>query len=185
MASFINILLISLSLSMDALGVGIVGGINSKKTKIVHALKIAVFFGTFQAVMPVMGWLISRALENYISAIDHWVAFFLLGFIGIKMIRDSSKEKDKPANIVETKILLMLSVATSIDALIVGMTLNLLNTPFLLSIFSIGLTTFALSFLGFLFGKQIGLVFGKKVTVLGGVALIFIGFKILLEHLAI
>jgi putative Mn2+ efflux pump MntP len=184
MTAVLEIFFISLGLAMDAVSVSIAGGMKSQKAKIIHALKVAAFFGIFQAVMPVFGWLIGEATKGFISGIDHWVAFILLGIIGIKMIwealNDSKMEK---GNIFDTKTLLILSVATSIDALIVGITLNLLKTPFLISIAMIGTITFVLSFLGFLFGKQLGIFFGKKVGALGGIALILIGLKILIEHL--
>jgi manganese efflux pump family protein len=179
-----QLLLVSFGLAMDAVSVSIAGGIRSQKSKIIHAFKIAAFFGIFQAVMPIFGWLIGEAAKGFIGSIDHWVAFILLGIIGIKMIREAlSSVGTEKRNIFDTKVLLMLSIATSIDAFVVGITLNLLRTPFLVSIIMIGIVTFFLSFIGFLFGKQLGILFGKKVEIFGGVALILIGLKILIEHL--
>lgn len=168
---------------MDAFGVSIAGGVTSKKPKIIHAIKIATFFGLFQAGMPVVGWLIGKGAKDIISVSGPWIAFILLGFIGIKMIRESADTKKIKGHIHHTRTLLMLSLATSIDALIIGVTLSLIEIPFLISIIVISIVTFVLSFAGFLFGKELGRFFGKKVEILGGVALIAIGFKILLEHL--
>jgi manganese efflux pump family protein len=184
MTAILEIFFISLSLAMDAVSVSIVGGMKSQAGKVTHAFKIAAFFGIFQAVMPIFGWLIGEAAKGLISGIDHWVAFVLLGIIGVKMINEAlNRDKKIKKDIFDTKTLLILAVATSIDALIVGITLNLLKTPFLISVITIGAITFILSFLGFLFGKQLGIFFGKKVGALGGIALILIGLKILIEHL--
>jgi putative Mn2+ efflux pump MntP len=184
MTGILEVFFISLSLAMDAVSVSIAGGMKSQKAKIAHALKVAAFFGIFQAVMPVFGWLIGEVAKGFIGAVDHWIAFILLGMIGIKMIYEAlNNSGEEKRNIYNTKILLILSVATSIDALIVGITLNVLKTPFLMSIATIGIVTFILSFLGFLFGKQLGTIFGKRVEILGGAVLILIGLKILIEHL--
>ncbi|MBI2597227.1 manganese efflux pump [Candidatus Daviesbacteria bacterium] len=185
MAGIFQILLISFSLAIDAFSVSIAGGIKSQTSKIAHALKIALFFGIFQLVMPLIGLLISEAMKHYITTIDHWIAFILLGIIGIKMIHEASKNNDEKKEILDIKTLFILSIATSIDALIVGITLNLFKIPFVISIGIIGVVTFILSFLGFLFGKQIRKLFGKRVEILGGVCLIIIGLKILIEHLIV
>jgi manganese efflux pump family protein len=184
MNSILQITIISFSLAMDAFSVSISGGMRSQRAKVVHALKISTFFGSFQAVMPVLGWLIGEAAKGFIGSIDHWVAFILLGIIGIKMIHEALNNAGvEKRNIFDAKILLILSVATSIDALVVGITLNLLEVPFLVAIIAIGLVTFILSFFGFLFGKQLGILFGKKVEIFGGISLMLIGLKILIEHL--
>ncbi len=169
---------------MDSFSVSIAGGMKSQTAKVSHAVKVAAFFGIFQAFMPIIGWLIGEAMKGLVTAIDHWVAFILLGIIGIKMILEAlNNNGEEKKEIHNTKTLLLLAIATSIDALIVGITLSLLKIPFLVSIFTIGIVTFILSFLGFLFGKQLGELFGKKVEIFGGVALILIGLKILIEHL--
>lgn len=178
-----QILLMSFSLAMDAFSVSIVGGMKSQTAKIVQALKVAVFFGTFQAVMPLIGWSIGEATKSFIDAVDHWVAFILLGIIGIKMIHEASSDNDEKKNILNTRTLLMLAIATSIDALIVGITLSFFNIPLFISVGAIGIVTFILSFIGFLFGRQIGVLFGRRVEILGGIVLIIIGLKILIEHL--
>lgn len=179
----LQIFFIAVSLSLDAFSVSIAGGIKSRDAKIVHALKIAAFFGIFQAVMPIIGWLVGGALAGRVDSIDHWIAFVLLSGIGINMLWETSKEKTNHKNIIDTKILFLLAVATSIDAFVVGITLPLLKIPLLLSVIIIGSVTFVSSFFGFLFGKKLGLVLDKKVELIAGVALILIGLKILLEHL--
>lgn len=171
---------------MDALSVSATGGMRSQKAKLQHALKVAGFFGVFQAIMPVVGWSIGEVIKGFIFNVDHWIAFIILGILGIKMIHGAlSNNLKEGKNILNTKTLLLLAIATSIDALIIGITLNLLKIPFLLSIITIGTVTFILSFLGFIFGKELRKLFGKKVEILGGVALIIIGLKILIEHLSV
>lgn len=185
MASLIQILLIAVSLAMDALSVSIAGGTQTKKAHVLDAVKVAVFFGIFQALMPVIGWFIGDVMKGYIAAIDHWVAFILLSFIGFTMIRESLKpdDVDGKKDILQYKTLTVLAIATSIDALIVGITLSVLEIPFLVSIVTIGVITFILCFFGYLFGNVLGSIFGKRVEILGGVVLICIGTKILIEHL--
>lgn len=183
MAAVLQILFISFSLAMDAFGVSIAGGIKSKNPKIAHAVKVAAFFGLFQAAMPIIGWLIGQGAKDIITLAGHWIAFILLGFIGIKMIREASDANKVQGHIHHTGTLLMLSVATSIDALIIGVTLSFIKIPFLISITVISIVTFILSFSGFLFGRQLGYFFGRKIEIFGGLALIVIGFKILIENL--
>lgn len=184
MSASIQIFLISFSLAMDAFSVSIAGGMKAQEARINQVVKVAIFFGVFQAIMPVFGWLIGEALKDFITAIDHWVAFVLLGIIGIKMIQEALSNHSKVGkDILKTKTLLLLSIATSIDAFVIGITLNLLEIPFYISIITIGIITFILSVLGFLFGKQLGGLFGKKMEVLGGGVLILIGLKIFIEHL--
>lgn len=169
---------------MDSFSVSIAGGMRLQTGKVAHAIKVAAFFGGFQALMPFLGWLIGEALSELITAFGPWIAFILLGIIGAKMIREAlSNNGIERKNILNTKTLLLLSVATSIDALIVGITLSLLEIPFIVAVSIIGIVTFILSFLGFLFGKKLGKVFSKEVEVFGGVILIIIGLKILIEHL--
>lgn len=181
MGAVIQILLISLSLSMDSLSVSIASGMRFHKARIVHAVRVASFFAIFQAAMPVIGWLISEAMKDFIAAISHWVGFFLLGIIGIKMIRESlSNSRKIEKDVLSAKTLLSLAFITSIDALIVGITLNLLEIPVFVSIAVIGIVTFILCYMGFLFGEYAERLFGKKIEIAGGVALIIIGLKILI-----
>jgi putative Mn2+ efflux pump MntP len=181
----ISILLIALGLAMDAFAVSIVTGSVYRELHVKHALRMALSFGLFQAVMPVIGFLAGLGLKDYISRVDHWVAFGLLAFVGGKMIyeafRIESAEKNRdPSNLL---ILLALSVATSIDALAVGITLSLLTSAIVLAVTLIGLVTFGLSFAGVYIGKRFGHFFESRIEVLGGVILIAIGAKILVEHL--
>ena len=170
---------------MDAFAVSITSGITIKNLKINHALKIAIFFGSFQAFMPLIGWLAGFSLRDFISSIDHWIAFGLLSLIGSKMIyesvkMESSKGESNPLNIY---ILLILSVATSIDALAVGISFSFLNISIVLPVIVIGTITFLLSFLGVFIGNRSGPMFEGKIEIVGGLILIGIGIKILVEHL--
>ncbi len=184
MTTIPQIFLIAVSLALDAFSVSIVGGMKVRETKHLHALRVAAVFGIFQAVMPLIGWLIGESMKSFIVGIDHWIAFGLLGIIGINMIREAlSGEEHERKDLLDTKTLIFLAVATSIDALVVGITLSLIKIPFILSITIIGLVTFIICFLGFLFGEKLGAHFGKRVEVLGGLVLIAIGTKILLEHI--
>jgi putative Mn2+ efflux pump MntP len=181
----ITILLIAVGLAMDAFAVSIVSGSLYKELKVRHALRMALFFGGFQAVMPIIGFLAGVGLKEYISASDHWIAFALLCFVGGKMIYEAfqieSAEKNRdPANLL---VLLALSFATSIDALAVGITLSLLKAPLVLTVTVIGLVTFSLSYAGVSIGKRFGHFFESRIEIIGGVILIAIGVKILIEHL--
>ncbi|MBA3724738.1 MAG: manganese efflux pump [Candidatus Levybacteria bacterium] len=183
MTASIQLFIIAVSLALDALSVSVAGGMKSKRARLAGALKIAAFFGIFQALMPLIGWAIGEVLSSFVSQFAHWIAFGLLTIIGIKMIRESLDPVDQNQSLLDTRTLFLLAVATSIDALIVGITLPLLDIPLIISSIAIGIVTFVLCFFGFLFGKSIGKVFGKKVEILGGVALILIGLKILIENL--
>ncbi len=181
----LTILFIAVGLSMDAFAVAVVTGSVYKEFKVRHALRMALSFGGFQAVMPVIGFLAGLGLKDYIEAYDHWVAFALLSFVGGKMIYESFKidavERNRdPSNPL---VLLALSFATSIDALAVGITLSLLETPILLAVTIIGLVTFGLSYAGVAIGKRFGHFFESKVEIVGGIILIAIGIKIVVEHL--
>ena len=179
-----TIILIALGLAMDAFAVSIANGISVKTQKRKNALITAAFFGAFQMLMPVIGWLAGLGLEELIIGIDHWIAFGLLAFIGSRMIYDSTKKEDlKRESSLRIQALLTLSVATSIDALMVGLSFAFIQTAISTPILIIGLVTFLLSFIGFYFGSIIGQVLGNKIKVIGGVMLIGIGLKILLEHL--
>ncbi len=183
--NLLTIMLIALSLAMDAFAVSISSGVSIKKQRFNHALRIALFFGAFQAIMPLIGWLTGLKLKDFISGFDHWVAFGLLFFIGLKMIYESTKleveKKDGPPSIY---LLLLLSIATSIDALAIGFSFALLEVSIITPILIIGTITFILSFLGVLVGNKIGHLFESKMEFIGGLVIIFIGFKILIEHLA-
>lgn len=180
----INILLIGLGLSMDAFAVSVSNGINIKAEKFKNAVKAGIFFGTFQALMPLIGWTVGVNLKSFISSFDHWVAFGLLVLIGLKMIHESSKLKriENKTNLFGIKVLFMLAIATSIDALIIGVGFAFINIPILTAAIIIGIITFTLSFIGVLMGNRFGAFFGKKAERIGGIILILIGTKILFQH---
>jgi len=180
-----TITIIAFGLAMDAFAVSITSGIAIKSLKINSALKIALFFGLFQAIMPLIGWLAGLSLRDYISAVDHWITFGLLSFIGCKMIYEavkiqSSKKEINPLNVY---VLLVLSVATSIDALAVGVSFAFLKVAIVTPVIIIGTVTFFLSYLGVYIGDRIGHFFENKIEIAGGLLLIGIGIKILFEHL--
>jgi len=180
-----TVLLIAVALAMDSFSVSVTSGLFLKSPKIRDALKIGIFFGFFQAFMPLIGWLGALTLIRFISEFDHWAAFFLLLLIGCKMIRESitRKDGDSRTNMLSWAVLLTFSVATSIDALAVGLSLAFLRFPILSSAIVIGVVTFLLSFFGLYLGNRIGKFFERKVEMIGGVILILIGARILLEHL--
>ena len=183
----ITVILIAIGLSMDAFAVSIANGITIKRGRIPNALKIAFSFGMFQAVMPVIGWLAGRTLVNFVSSVDHWIAFLLLSYIGWKMIYEAVKSGkcEKAAKECvgpDISQLFILSVATSIDALAVGITFAFLNISIVCPVIIIGLITFTFSFIGFFAGNRLGLLFGNKIEIFGGCILIGIGLKILIDH---
>lgn len=189
--SFFEIFMIGVGLSMDAFAVAICKGLNMRKLDKVQTLVIALFFGGFQALMPFLGWLLGKQFESYITSFDHWIAFVLLAFIGGKMIWDVFKGDDKDEACCEEgsglniKELFVLAIATSIDALAVGISFAFLQVNIGFAITWIGCTTFVLSAAGVFVGHKFGAKYEDKATVVGGVILILIGLKILLEHLGI
>ena len=180
-----TIIIIAVGLAMDAFAVSIVSGAAYKQLKIKHAFRLAVFFGGFQALMPLIGSLAGLSIKQYIANYDHWVAFALLSAVGCKMIYESFKIKPDDKNFDPSNIftLLILSIATSIDALTVGITLPLLALSLIKAVIIIGLITFLLSYIGVSVGRKFGHFFESKIEALGGLVLIALGAKILLEHL--
>jgi putative Mn2+ efflux pump MntP len=181
----LTIVIIAVALAMDAFAVSIVSGSAYKQLKLRHSLRIAVFFGGFQAFMPLIGSLAGLTLKKYIENYDHWIAFGLLIAVGAKMIYESFKissaeQTFDPSNIF---VLLVLSAATSIDALAVGITLPLITSSIITAVIIIGIVTFILSYLGVFIGKKVGHFFENKIEALGGLVLIALGIKILFEHL--
>jgi len=178
------ILAIALGLSMDAFAVAVASGYAISRMNLGHALRMALFFGGFQAIMPVAGWLLGLSVRQFIAGFDHWLAFGLLLFVGGKMIWEARHEEEfvekNPLNIAT---LFMLALATSIDALAVGLSLSFLAVAILLPAAIIGAVTFALSLAGVYVGKAFGHFFENKIEIVGGLVLIGIGVKILLEHL--
>ncbi|MBI4811307.1 MAG: manganese efflux pump [Ignavibacteriales bacterium] len=181
-----TIIIIALGLSMDAVAVAIGMGLSIDTLRIRHGLLIGLFFGIFQATMPIIGWAAGRSLHEYITGVDHWIVFGLLVIIGIKMIYESLQTKtiNNEIKILNMYMLFMLSIATSIDALAVGISFALLNGTIITPIIIIGTVTFVLSFLGVGLGKHAGSLLPKGIEIAGGVILIGIGTKILIEHLA-
>lgn len=181
----ITIILIAFALAMDAFAVSITSGTTIKHLRMNNALKISIFFGSFQAVMPFIGWLAGLRLRDFISHVDHWIAFGLLSLIGCRMIYESTKlpASEKGFDPLKIYVLLTLSVATSIDALAVGISFAFLNIYIATPVVVIGMVTFLLSFLGVFVGNHFGHFFETKIELIGGLILIGIGIKILVEHL--
>ena len=204
----IQTLLVALGLSMDAFAVSVSAGICAKEIRLFHALRAAASFGLFQFLMPIAGWLLGSAFRSYIDNFDHWIAFALLALIGGKMVKESLFAKEEavacedpasagePASpgaagiagartdVRDQKTLLVLSVATSIDALAVGLSYSMLGVDILVPASLIGGVTFAVCVAGFEFGKRIGTVLERRAETIGGLVLMGIGVKILVEHLA-
>jgi len=182
----ISILLIGVGLAMDAFAVAVCKGLSMKKLESKKAIIIALYFGIFQGAMPVIGYFLGTAFESFVTQIDHWIAFILLGIIGINMIKEAfgcncENTNDK----VDFKTMVVLAIATSIDALAIGITFAFLKTNITLAGIVIGITTFILSLIGVKIGNEFGNKFEKKAQIFGGIILILIGTKILVEHLGI
>lgn len=188
MAVVIELLLMGVGLAMDAFAVAICKGLAMRKVNKKQAVVIGLFFGGFQALMPFIGWLLGSQFESYITSIDHWIAFILLGFIGGKMIVEALKpeetveikEMDAPLDLKE---MLLLAVATSIDALAVGITFAFLDYPIVEAISIIGITTFCISVGGVYVGNFFGNKYKNKAEFAGGLILVIIGLRILFSHL--
>lgn len=182
----LELIVIGIGLSMDAFAAAICKGLSMKKMNYKNALLTGGFFGGFQAFMPLLGYILGSQFSNYIVDIDHWIAFILLAAIGINMIKES-REKCCPIDeeTFNLKNMLVLSIATSIDALAVGITFALLNVSIYLAVIIIGIITFATSFTGVKLGHTLGVRCKSKAEMLGGFILIGIGIKILLEHMGI
>jgi putative Mn2+ efflux pump MntP len=175
---------LGLGLAADAFAVSLSSGFAIKYLKVSKILKIALFFGGFQALMPLIGWMLGLSFRDLISGIDHWIAFGLLLLLGGKMIYESCQsEEEKKFNPLDPYTLCALSLATSIDALAAGMSLSVMKTPILMAVGTIGAITFCLSGLGVCLGHRFGNFCQDQVEFLGGVVLMAIGCKILLEHL--
>jgi putative Mn2+ efflux pump MntP len=182
----VSVFLIATGLAMDAFAVSVASGLAEQKLRFRYAFKIAIFFGMFQAIMPVAGWLMGFGLRAYIAEVDHWVAFGLLVLVGGKMIYESFKlkEAENQSGPHGIYVLLLLSIATSIDALAIGVSLTLINVPIMTPAVVIGIVTFVFSCSGVYIGNKFGHFFEKKIEALGGLILIGIGLKILIEHLS-
>ena len=183
--SFWEILLLAVGVSMDAFAVSIGKGLSTKRVTLREVLTVGLWFGGFQALMPVIGYYLGFSFADLVEKIDHWIAFGLLALIGINMIREAvGKGEEGPSDAsFGFRSMLVLAIATSIDALAIGVSFAFLQTPLWSSILIIGITTFLFSALGLLIGKKVGDRFHKGAEIFGGLILITIGLKILIEHL--
>ncbi|MCM1119677.1 MAG: manganese efflux pump MntP family protein [bacterium] len=182
--SLLNLFLIAVGLSMDAFAVSVCKGLAMEKAPLKKAALAGVWFGSFQALMPLAGYLLGSRFEQYITDVDHWIAFILLALIGGNMIREAfSANEEETSGTMYFKEMLLLAVATSIDALAVGITFAFLQVNLLSAVGLIGITTFVLSTVGVKVGNLFGSRYKSKAELVGGVLLILMGFNILLEHL--
>lgn len=181
----LTIILLALGLSFDSFAVSVCSGLNLPHIRFFQAAKIAIFLAVFQAFMPLIGWMVGNSMKSLIEPVDHWIAFGLMTLIGGKMIIESfvSSEAREIKNPLHLKVILMLSLATSIDALAVGFSFATFLDKILLAVIIIGLVTFIASMLGILLGKKTGPKISRYAEIIGGLILIFIGSKILIEHL--
>ena len=180
--------MIAIGLSMDAFAVSTTNGMcvsrqYKRQSFFTRALVWSAMFGLFQGLMPMLGYFLGKTFASFISSIDHWIAFILLGFLGGKMIYESFREEETTISSFSTKTLLTLGVATSIDALAVGVSMAFLKTSIYFPAFIIGFVTFSLSLIGVICGYRFGKIKGINVELFGGIILIGIGIKILIEHL--
>lgn len=183
----LELFILAVGLSMDAFAVSVCKGLSTQKLKAKHYLIIGAWFGGFQALMPTIGYFLGSTFEKYITSVDHWVAFVLLAIIGGNMIREGCSKKDGKANdSFSLKTMIVLAVATSIDALAVGITFALLpDVNIVAAVSVIGVITFIISAIGLKVGNIFGLKYKSKAEIAGGIILILIGTKILLEHLGV
>lgn len=182
-----ELFLIAVGLSMDAFAVSVCKGLSTRELKFKHYMIIGAWFGGFQALMPTLGYLLGSTFEKYITNYDHWVAFVLLSFIGGNMLREGfSKETEETNSSFSAGTMALLAVATSIDALAVGITFALLSdVNIIAAVLFIGIITFVISGIGLKVGNVFGLKYKNKAEIAGGIILILIGVKILLEHLGV
>ena len=182
---FLTIILLAIGLSFDSFAVSVCSGLNLPHIRFFQATKIAIFLALFQAFMPLIGWLVGNSIKSFIEPVDHWIAFGLLSLIGGKMIIESfiNSEEREIKNPLHLKVILLLSIATSIDALAVGFSFATFLDKIFLAVFIIGAVTFTASMLGILVGKKTGPKINRYAEILGGLILIGLGSKILIEHL--
>ena len=188
--SLTELFIIAVGLSMDAFAVSVCKGLSVQRLKLGHALTCGVYFGGFQGLMPALGYLLGSQFQNVIVKVDHWIAFILLAFIGGKMLWEAFTEDEdegdgEDAEKIDLGEYLILAIATSIDALAVGISFAALSVDIVPAVSLIGVTTFIFSVVGVAVGHTFGARYEKPATIVGGVVLIFIGLKILLEHLGI
>lgn len=184
--TFAEILVLSIGLAMDATAVAAARGLATPKILPKHVLLVAVFFGGAQGLMPLLGWAVGAGLGPAVQAFDHWIAFVLLAGIGGKMLWEArgAPEEVKERDPFDLRIMFTLAIATSIDAAVAGITLPMVNAPMVLTLITIAVTTAVLSALGLFAGQRFGALLGKRLDVVGGVVLIGLGVKTLVEHLS-
>ncbi len=183
---FLTVFLTALGLAADCFVVALGGSISRRNISFLQVGRVALSFGVFQAVMPVLGWLAGLTVVNLVADYDHWVALALLGFVGGKMIWEAFRPRvgrSDNADITRGWLLLTLSVATSIDALAVGLTFAFVKVDILLASLTIGIVSFGVTIIGFVLGKKANHLIGSRAEVIGGLILIGIGIKIVLEHI--
>lgn len=181
----LELILIAVGLAMDAFAVSVCKGLSMPKMEWKKAVVIGLYFGGFQALMPLIGYILGVGFEDKIKSIDHWIAFILLVFIGMNMIKEAFEIKEESNDKIDFKTMIILAIATSIDALAVGVTFAFLNVNIMLAISLIGIITFIISMIGVKIGNVFGDKYETKAELAGGFILIFLGAKILLEHLGI
>lgn len=182
----LEILLISIGLAMDAFAVSICKGLSFKTMSWKKAIIVGLYFGFFQALMPLIGYFLGATFESVVTKVDHWIAFILLGIIGINMIKEAfGNDEENQNDKVDFKTMIMLAIATSIDALAVGITFAFLKVNMVIATIMIGIVTFGICVIGVKIGNKFGDKYERKAEVVGGLILIFMGIKILLEHLGI
>lgn len=181
----LELFMVAVGLAMDAFAVSICKGLSLGKIKLKHMAIAGLWFGGFQALMPTVGYLVGSLFADKIKAIDHWIAFVLLAIIGVSMIKESFEEDDEMDACMDPKCMFILAVATSIDALAVGVSFAFLRVSIVWSVFFIGVVTFVLSAIGVKIGSVFGAKYKSKAEIVGGIVLILIGTKILLEHLGV
>ena len=180
-----ELFIIAVGLSMDAFAVSICKGLSVKKVQVKHYLIVGLYFGGFQAAMPLLGYILGSRFQNLVSNIDHWIAFALLVLIGANMIKESREQSEALDNSFTVKTMIALAVATSIDALAVGITFAFLQVQIVPAVCFIGITTFVLSAVGLKIGNVFGTKYKSKAELAGGLVLVVMGIKILVEHLGL
>ena len=186
LTDFLSVFFIAVSLSFDCFAVALGGGTASRDRSWFRILRVAFFFGFFQALMPVLGWLAGRTVVDYIADYDHWIAFVLLAAVSARMFWEAFRggdEHEKTTDISRGLLLITLSIATSIDALAVGLTFAFIRVDIAVASPVIGIVAFVATILGFLLGRKAGKLIGKRAEILGGVILLAIAFRILISHL--
>ena len=183
---FLELFILAVGLSMDAFAVSVCKGLAMKKISVKNACIVGLWFGGFQALMPVIGYILGSQFERYITNIDHWIAFVFLSLIGITMIKEALSKEESPENAsLDIKTMFILAIATSIDALAVGITFAFLSVRIVPAVSFIGIITFTLSAIGVKIGNVFGSRYKSKAEIAGGIILIGMGIKILLEHLGV